>query len=682
MAGVVTRAAGGALAGANVEVFGAADGTLQALGSTGSDGSYTLSGLADGTYLVRFTAPRHVPKWFGGGEDKSTAVPVHIDGAAIVTVSETLTPGGFIRGTVAFDSSSSTRRVSVFRYLDGSWTEDTGSAAYASSSTGAFNVQVPTAQPVKLRVAWGDSLTEGYWYGDAFTSTDADTVQVDAGSIVSDVNITVPKIGYVAGKVTNSHGTALPSQQVLAHVRSHDHWVPLSRYTTSSSTNGYKVMVPAGYDVSVRAGVGAAPARGGFEPTWLDGTPAAPNVGTATAPVPLTAGPTNTLTVSSGETRLNQNVALPGGVGIVGFVRDSVGRAVPGATVTAWNNTVQWSQATTDETGWYRLSGLDRNSTNMTVRVEGTHLTTEWWKDAANQAEATRLVPFTQSYDGRDIGGISPIVGFDEAHQLKSTSPVAFAGIPRVGQYVSVVAASWNSVPDSRDYRWFCGTELIGFGEAMALDERLDGCDLTVREEASKSGWESAAVTSAAVRVDRFRSTVKPAITGSAVAGSVLTSTAGTWNATPQSISYQWLRNGTPIASATGAAYRLTTADVGRRISTRVTANDEESWTEATALTAATATIRAASSLSTTLKPLTRQIRVTFKLQTPGAARPGGTVSVYRGTKVLGHVTVAATPLARTVTYRVPRGQANFKVTYSGSNSATPVAKTAAARVR
>ena len=46
---------------------------------------------------------------------------------------------------------------------------------------------------------------------------------------------------------------------------------------------------------------------------------------------------------------------------------------------------------------------------------------------------------------------------------------------------------------------------------------------------------------------------------------------------------HQWLRNGEVIAGATGETYTLTQADVGQRISVRVTANGEEKTSAPTA---------------------------------------------------------------------------------------------------
>lgn len=60
------------------------------------------------------------------------------------------------------------------------------------------------------------------------------------------------------------------------------------------------------------------------------------------------------------------------------------------------------------------------------------------------------------------------------------------------------------------------------------------------------------------------------AISGSPIVGETLTAVPGTWLATPSAFTYAWLRDGSPIASATGASYTVTHADEGSKLSVRV----------------------------------------------------------------------------------------------------------------
>lgn len=63
-----------------------------------------------------------------------------------------------------------------------------------------------------------------------------------------------------------------------------------------------------------------------------------------------------------------------------------------------------------------------------------------------------------------------------------------------------------------------------------------------------------------------------PKVSGRAMAGSSLAATSGHWDQRRLAFTYQWLRDGAAVAGAEGRTYRLTAADVGHRITVRVTA--------------------------------------------------------------------------------------------------------------
>ena len=66
--------------------------------------------------------------------------------------------------------------------------------------------------------------------------------------------------------------------------------------------------------------------------------------------------------------------------------------------------------------------------------------------------------------------------------------------------------------------------------------------------------------------------TVLPLVSGDAEEGSTLTTTNGTWDNTPTSFTYRWLRAGTPISGATLINYVSVSADIGNAITSEVTA--------------------------------------------------------------------------------------------------------------
>lgn len=76
-----------------------------------------------------------------------------------------------------------------------------------------------------------------------------------------------------------------------------------------------------------------------------------------------------------------------------------------------------------------------------------------------------------------------------------------------------------------------------------------------------------------------------PVITGEPKAGSTLTCSKGTWTNDPTSYTYQWYRNGTPLAGFTGPTYTLGTLDEGTSFTCVVTAINAAGQASATSNT-------------------------------------------------------------------------------------------------
>jgi hypothetical protein len=78
-----------------------------------------------------------------------------------------------------------------------------------------------------------------------------------------------------------------------------------------------------------------------------------------------------------------------------------------------------------------------------------------------------------------------------------------------------------------------------------------------------------------------------PVVNGTAMVGVTLWVDPGTWDPVPDSYSYQWLRDASEITGATSDLYRLVAADLGKKISVRVTGT-KTGYDDATATSAQT----------------------------------------------------------------------------------------------
>lgn len=69
--------------------------------------------------------------------------------------------------------------------------------------------------------------------------------------------------------------------------------------------------------------------------------------------------------------------------------------------------------------------------------------------------------------------------------------------------------------------------------------------------------------------INKPANSVAPVITGTTTSGSTLTCSTGTWSKSP-TLSYQWNRNGVPIAGATASTRLLAAPDVGSTLTCTV----------------------------------------------------------------------------------------------------------------
>ena len=106
-------------------------------------------------------------------------------------------------------------------------------------------------------------------------------------------------------------------------------------------------------------------------------------------------------------------------------------------------------------------------------------------------------------------------------------------------------------------------------------------------------GYVKASATSAATaKVGKGSlSAAKPTISGTAKVGKKLTAKPGTWKPSGVKRSYRWLRNGKSISGATKSTYTLKKADVGKKISVKVTGK-KSGYTTKTVSSKATAAVK------------------------------------------------------------------------------------------
>ena len=174
-------------------------------------------------------------------------------------------------------------------------------------------------------------------------------------------------------------------------------------------------------------------------------------------------------------------------------------------------------------------------------------------------------------------GWPSGFVHFNDV-PMRNTAPPVISGTAKVGDTLATSAGTWKPSDVTATYQWRADGERIPGATAstLSLDETLLDKAITVRVSASKLGYPTTRVLSAAtpeVLPGVISNTAAPTVRGHHRVDGVLTATAGSWYPTPDRISYQWLADGTPIAGADSTTLALKPSLVGASVALRVTAS-------------------------------------------------------------------------------------------------------------
>lgn len=276
--------------------------------------------------------------------------------------------------------------------------------------------------------------------------------------------------------------------------------------------------------------------------------------------------------------------------------------AVLTATASGWTPapatlTYQWKRAGVDIAGatssTFTLAPADAGKT-LSVAVTGT---------ADGYAPATVVSAAT-----------APV-----APGSLTTALVTITGTAKAGYALTANAGSWGPHPVTLAYQWKrAGMNIAGATKPVYT---LTGADagkvITVAVTGSKAGYASASasVNTAAIAAGTLISPA-PMVTGTSRVGYVLTAKPGTWTA-GTALSYQWYRSGVAIVGARSATYTLSAADLGKRMTVRVTGS-QTGYASATRGSVATAAVVAGILVKSTPK-ITGTLRAGYVL----TANPG-----------------------------------------------------------
>jgi len=251
-----------------------------------------------------------------------------------------------------------------------------------------------------------------------------------------------------------------------------------------------------------------------------------------------------------------------------------------------------------------------------------------------------------------------------------------------VGQSLAATPGGWSRSGLAFGYAWLRnGTPVPGAdGPTYPLTSADAGAAVSVRVTARQDGYEAGTATSASTVVatgGAAATTSVPRVAGRAAAGQRLVADPGTWAGSGWSFHYQWLRNGSPVTGASGAAYVPSAADVGALLSVRVTAT-QPGYDAGTATSAAVTVDRFVSTTSVKLAKAkvstARHAKVRVIVAAPGASGPTGKVRVVQRGHVVRTLSLVAGDRGSAAT-RLPRldpGRYRIRADYAGTRTVAP----------
>lgn len=186
--------------------------------TTGADGSYTLSSLQPGDYILTFQADGTdlVTEYWDDAVSWSAATPVALSsGGAVASINAELAAGGAVAGTVVRTADGSPVAGASVWALDehGEIRRQTQSGA-----DGAYRLDglVDGSYAIQFSGGFDASLAVEFWQN-ARTQSAATPVTTTAGQTVSAIDASLESLGHVSGTVTKAaDGTPVLGASIMA----------------------------------------------------------------------------------------------------------------------------------------------------------------------------------------------------------------------------------------------------------------------------------------------------------------------------------------------------------------------------------------------------------------------------------------------------------------------------------
>lgn len=400
---------------------------------TAADGTYSVTNVPAGTYVVAFNPNQdadYVSQYYNGKSDITTADPVSVaSGADTPNINGSLAPAsGHITGTVtAATGGGPVANVSVEVqdssgfFVASATTDANGNYTVEGLSTGSY---VVSFQPPH-----GANYVAQFYNGKS-NFNNANPVSVTSGATTANINASLATGGTITGTVTDA-STHAPLANIEIDVFDasgsfcSDFFNQCGGFALTASDGSYSVTgLPSGtYFVEYVAN------GQNYITQYYNGKPSE-----------QTADPVG---VTAGSTTANINSGLAPGGQIAGVVTDSAGTPLPGVEVEALDSSGDFiTAASTGADGTYTLRGLKTAS----YRVEffpGNQYVSEYYNGASTLTAATP-VPVTAGSTDSGINAALPPAS--AGGRISGAVTATSTGLPVSGVSVTIYDSGGNVV--------------------------------------------------------------------------------------------------------------------------------------------------------------------------------------------------------------------------------------------
>jgi List-Bact-rpt repeat protein len=550
---------------------------------TDGNGDYTISGLEPMAYHVRFHPASTSDLAYQYYEDATTwetSQTVAVAGSVVSGIDAALHPGGAISGTTENTSSNPVGNVVVCVYEAEGWV--TG-PCLSSNGSGEYTAKNLPAGSYKVEFApLPESNYAHQWYDTEAEFEEADSVSVSTSSTTTGVNSNLRQAGKISGQVTDSsNGHPIEDIEVCANVTGGVYGEGLYHLCTTTDSGGNYVL----------DGLASLYFEVSFAPVDVESE----NYVKEFYDNKKYFYESDAVQVTAPTTTSGIDAALDPGGSIEGTVDDhDTAAALSGTEVCAEEAGGQiddWGCSTTDGAGHYKISGL----ASQQYRVR-------FWSPVGS-GYLYQLYDEASTFYGADLVTVSApntVTGID-GHLFKEGAITGHVedeatGDPIVSSWVCAYRENFHDP----EYETCTRTNASG-------DYRIGGLnasEYSIEFDASHQGYEIeyyddkpfaspdmvtveygttlSGIDAALIANPRPINEERPIISGNLEVGEMLTCSTGTWKNSPTSFSYQWQRNGSPIAGETSSEYVVQGADVEAYLTCEVTAENDEGTGTAT----------------------------------------------------------------------------------------------------